>query len=182
MKHLKITVTIIAFIAIVFGIPDNAYAQRTTLSLKAMTAAGAYKATPDTTTDADTTYLYLNDGTAGAIRAYTQYQDLVYNFNLYPSLSGTTTGAITIQGSMTGTHSVSSAPTSDWVTLTPITTYSTSDSVSYTSPAAGGGVWGARMYRQFVIPASQYKYQRIRYISGGTQTSVLNGSVTVLSH
>lgn len=180
MKNIKIIIAGLAMIFAISSYSSDVFAQkRQTFALTALNAAGTVKATPDTTTNTDTTYLVLSDGSTG-IKPYNEYNDLVYYWSIVPGITGTTTGSIVLQGSMTGTFSASESPISDWVTLTPVTSYSTADSVSYTSPAAG--FTASRKYKQFTITTNQYKYHRIRFISGGTQTSVITGRVSVLPH
>lgn len=186
MKNLK-SILIATLMVVGLSFSNETFAQtRQIFALKAVTQAGVGKATPDTTTNTDTTYLILPQtltGTSAAIKPYNEYSDLVYSWSLVPGITGTTSGTVVLQGSPTGNFSRSSAPVSDWVNLTPSTAYSTSDSTSYTGAHNGSGGFGAtQLHRRFVMPNNQDKYQRIRFISTGTQTSVITGSVSVLTH
>ncbi len=126
-------------------------------NLSAMTANGTLKSTPDTTVNVDTTYLY-------ASRSDANQWDVTYEWSIVPSITGTTTGTIIVQGSNTGTYAV----VGDWVTLiSDVTQYNGSSSISVT---------GSTTIGYFIFPRCQFKYVRIRYISAGTQTSVLTGT------
>lgn len=153
----------------IFGVTD-ATAQGVTFTLKGMTAAGTIK-TKDTTTNTDTTYLvYSKDGST--VTPFTEYEDVVYEW-VNTSITGTCAGTVIAQGSNTGTFA---GPTNagDWVTLTSSTAqYNGSSSITVTTTL---------LSQYFVFPNNQFKYIRLRYISSGTQTSVMTGTVRVMPH
>lgn len=174
MKNLKKIVFIATIIMAIFAFHKDSYAQsRVSYTLKAMTAAGVGKSTPDTTVNTDTTYLYLSDGTTSGVKAFNEYEDLVYSWAAVPSITGTTTSGTTIiaQGSMTGTF----ATVGDWITLiADLTQYNGGSSFSISGSTT--------LYNYFVLPRNQFKYVRLRMITAGTQTSVVTGKVSVLPH
>lgn len=154
MKHLK-------FILLALGLTcfTASYAQTVqSYELTYKTQAGATKTTVDTTTDADTTYLYPSFG------ANNEYGDITYAWAVVPSITGTTTGTVVVQGSQTGTFARSggSAANGDWVNLTSSTAeYTFSGSISGTTT----------IYGYCMLPNNQFKYTRLRYVTSGTQTS-----------
>lgn len=174
MKNLKSIFVFAAIIMVAFSFSPDAYAgSRNTMALKAMTAAGVGKSTPDTTVNTDTTYLYLSDGTTSGVRLFDEYEDLIYYWSATPSITGTTTSGTTIivQGSMTGTF----ATVGDWVTMV-------SDATQYNGGSSFSISGSTVLYNYFILPRNQFRAIRVRMITAGTQTSVITGRVSVLPH
>ena len=133
-------------------------------SVTARTQLGAVKTTVDTTTDTDTTYLYpsFNSG------ENKEFGDVQYCWVVVPSITGTTTGTVIVQGSETGTfvRYQGAGSVSDWVALTSSTAeYNGSSSISISGTAP--------IYGYFCLPNNQFKFTRIRYVTSGTQTSYI---------
>jgi hypothetical protein len=153
----------------IFSVND-VQAQAATYTLKGMTAAGVVKA-KDTTTNTDTTYLvYSTDGST--VGSFNYYEDITYEW-VNTSITGTCAGTVIAQGSNTGTFA---GPTNagDWVTLvSDVAQYNGSSSIT---------VSVGMLSQYFVFPNNKFKYIRLRYISSGTQTSVLTGTVRVMPH
>lgn len=143
------TIILCAFASMAF-----AQSSRQTTMLAA-TAAGTMKA-HDTTVNTDTTYLW--DGR----NDHNQWAQTSFTFkNL--ELSGTTTNTMIVQGSNDATTIL----TGTWVTLK----NSTVQTTGLTDTATTKNVT-----TYFNIPDCQYKYLRIRNITGGTQTSTMSGT------
>lgn len=177
MKNLKSKgLLILALMSIFLSVIKADAQRRNVYKLSAMRPTGKVISTPDTTVNVDTTYLVLaNKGDTTGIQAFNEYEDLIYSWSIVPSISGTTTGTVTIEGSMTGVFSNSTATISDWVVLiSDVTQENTSSSVSVSG--------AAQAFYRFILPKNQFKYIRIRFISAGTQTSVITGTVSVLPH
>ena len=174
MKNLKFMISAIALRAAIFACNTEAHATRTVIALKCMRPDSSIVA-KDTCTNADTTYLFLYDANTGGIKAFNEFEDLIYTWSVVPGITGTTTGTVTIEGSMTGNFSNSLQPTSDWVPMiSDVTQYNGSSSISISGSAL--------MWEYFILPKNQFKYIRIRYITSGTQTSTISGTVSVLPH
>jgi hypothetical protein len=163
------------------------FGQRITKHMVAYTGAGtAATGGRDTTSGADTTYFYLGSSAGSSSTIGTSLQngdgsiaygaDVVYSWSAVPSITGTTTGTIYIQGSETGTFATytTSLASQDWVALTADVTqfgggYNT---VSVTSSVKKG---------YFVFTNCQFKYVRLVYITSGTQTSTVTVNATILN-
>lgn len=126
--------------------------QRTVMT--ALTAIGTAK-TYDTTTNVDTSYLVTS--------AISGYGDITYYFT-NTTLTGSTSGTVIVQGSQTGTF----ATVGDWVTLVTDKTQSAMTDQYVVSGTTSG---------YYSFPKHQFKYIRIRYISAGTQTSRMTGTM-----
>lgn len=125
-----------------------------TTIMTALTAAGTAK-TFDTTVNVDTTYLVTSP--------INGYGDVMYYFT-NTTLTGSTSGTVTIQGSETGTF----ATVGDWVSLVTDKTQSAMTDQYVVSGTTSG---------YFALIKHQFKYMRIRYISAGTQTSRMTGKM-----
>ena len=140
------------------GSSISSFAQVQSYTLSGMTAAGTVKAR-DTTTNPDTTYLVMTTNGDGSI---TYPGDLVYNWT-NTNISGTTGGSVIYQGSMTGTFAVATG----WTTLVNDKTGAlVTDTVTVSGTTKG----------TLIIKNNTWKYVRARYISSGTQTSVMTGT------
>jgi hypothetical protein len=142
------------------------YAQGTqrTVTLKAYTAAGVVKVR-DTTTNTDTSYLWLPGGEANS-------WNVGLNF-VNTQITGTTGNTMIVQGS----NDATSVLTGHWYTIKNSVTQSiTSQALGIADTATTVGV-----YFQFNVPTCQYKYLRIRNITSGTQTSVMTGTAWLSS-
>lgn len=122
------------------------------IPLKAYNANFVAKATPDTTTNTDTTYL-------ANVSALTSSYDVTYQVTL-TNVSGTSTGTITTQGSDDGVI---------WYSVTGSTTEVAAQTLTVSLTSA------ATMSPDWKWPTHFFAYYRVRYISGGTQTSVMVG-------
>lgn len=122
-------------------------------TFSAVTAAGTVKAL-DTTTNTDTTYLW--DGRADHNQWGCSFQFI------NTQITGTTTMTVLVQGS----NDATSAVTGNWYSLINDKTQAIGSVDSLTTK---------NVYSTFNLPACQYKYIRIRNITGGTQTSVMTG-------
>lgn len=145
------------------------------LHMLEQTAVGTIKAA-DTTVNTDTTYFILDtvynyDGlssggtTPGMVGSY---GDLVIQWT-NTQLSGTSGGSVLFQGSMTGTF----ATVGDWVTLVNDKNYAlVKDTVTVSGTTTG----------TFIIPNNKFRSVRGRYISSGTQTSVITSTAWLRRH
>ena len=111
--------------------------------------------TKDTTVNTDTSYLVT-----GLI---TSYSDLEFNI-VNTKLTGTSGGTIIVQGS---------PDNSNWYTMVNDKTQSLINDTTTVSNTTRF---------QFVVKTHPYQYYRIRYISSGTQTSVMTGLVYIKQH
>lgn len=136
-----------------------AQAQSYLQALKAYNAAFVYKPTPDTTVNTDTTYLV-----SGLIDPYYDLSFVAIN----TKVSGTPAGSIIIQGSMD--NFVSSVQTLTTNKAEAIFTTDTVTAVNGTTKI------------EYHFPNHQLSYYRIRYISSGTQTSVMTGTLWARKH
>lgn len=136
----------------------GAHAQ-TTVTMTAQTG-GFVSKSYDTTTNADTTYLV-----AGAL---TGYYDVVLHW-INTQLSGTSGGTVIVQGSMVGGNTF----LSDWYTSKNSWTTIYTGAVGLTDTTTVSGTTRG----EFKISANNWKYIRLRYISSGTQTSTLRGTL-----
>lgn len=137
-----------------------AFAQSSrTGTMQAATAAGTIKAR-DTTTNTDTSYLW---------DARNDHNQWDVNFQFYnTNVSGTTTASIIVQGS----NDATSVITGTWYTLI--------NNASQNVSAVDTGTAVTTVY-SFNIPQCQYRYLRVRAITGGTQTSYLRGTYYLAS-
>ena len=185
---MKKIISILVLLLICFT--TNSFAQRITKNMVAYkTVAGVGVACTngrDTTANADTTFFYLgaSDGSSSTIGttltngdgSIKYGADVVYAWSAVPSITGTTTGTIYIQGSQTGTFAeyTTVLASQDWVALTAdVTQFGGGyNSVSVTSTVKRG---------YFVLTNCQFKYVRFVYITSGTQTSTVTIKATILS-
>lgn len=176
-----VTLLLICFTVTAFGqrITRNMVAYKTVAGVGTVCTAGR-----DTTSGADTTFFYLGASTGSTIGtgllngdgSLTYGADVVYAWSAVPSITGTTTGTIYIQGSQTGTFAeyTTVLASQDWVNLTAdVTQFGGGyNSVSVTSTVKRG---------YFVLTNCQFKYVRLVYITSGTQTSTVTAKATVLN-
>lgn len=144
------------FVFVLLSAITSAYAQSSrTGTFNAATSAGVVKAR-DTTTNTDTSYLW--NGRSD----HNQWGNVSLLF-VNTELTGTTTNTMLVQGSDDAT----SVTSGHWYTLknSTVQTAGTSDTATTKNT-----------YYIFNIPNCQYKYLRVRNITGGTQTSVMTGT------
>ena len=165
MKNLKIAVFLSLTLLMAFSVPKISSAQVIGYTLGAYTPEEVHKAN-DTAVNADTTYLQITTGDS----ALHQYEDVVYEWSVVASITGTTAGTVIAQGSETGIFSNSG----DWVTLvSDVTQYDGSSSIS---------VGATNITGYFILPNVFFKYVRLRYITSGTQTSSITGTAYIKPH
>lgn len=125
-------------------------------SFQHVRANGTVIPTNDTTTDTDTTYLWSSR------TDFNQWQSASLQY-IATNVTDTTTASIVVQGSNDATTAVNGT----WTTLANNTTGSIG--------LVDTGTAVATTY-VFHIPNGNYKRLRIRMITGGTQTSYINGT------
>ena len=117
--------------------------------------------TPTLTNTDTATILY---GDQNGKKPITQNSDIVFTWTA-TQLTGTLSGQVIFQGSMTGTQP--RVGQGDWQTLVNDKTQSLiTDTVTVSGTTSG----------VFIIPNVKYKYVRGRLISGGTATSTFGGT------
>lgn len=145
-------IIIISILFMSFG----AFAQTSrTGTFKSVTPAGTVKSL-DTTTNTDTSYLWngRND--------HNQWDNVSLQF-VNTQITGTVTVTMIVQGS----NDATSAITGNWYTLKTSTAQQTTTSDT--------GTANATQY-MFQLPSCQFKYLRVRKITGGTGTSSMTGT------
>lgn len=123
-------------------------------AFKSVTPAGTVKSL-DTTTNTDTSYLWngRND--------HNQWANVSLQF-VNTQITGTVTVTMIVQGS----NDATSAITGNWYTLKTSTVQQTTTSDTGSANAT---------YYLFNLPNCNYKYLRVRKITGGTGTSSMTG-------
>ncbi len=175
MKNLKFLLIAVTLFVSALSFTTEASAQRRAAkTLTAILPSGTLKATDDTTSGIDTAYLALTNGTT--LTPFNEYEDVVYSWSIVPSITGTTTGTVIAEGSMSGTWSTSASPISDWVPLVS----GSLQTAAFTTTSVSGTT---KAWYHFTIANCLYKYVRLRFISSAaTQTSYLHGTVYILPH
>lgn len=130
-------------------------------TFSSVTAAGVVASTPDTTTNTDTSYLYVNR------YDFNQWDNVSFQFQ-NSEITGTVTSSMVVQGSNDATTAINGT----WYTLI-------NDATQNVSAVDTATV--ADTYYSFNIKDCQYKRLRIRNITGGTQTSAMSGTYYLAS-
>lgn len=157
---------LITLIAIMIAATTGVKAQYSGFTMLNVNTAGTIKA-KDTTTNADTSYLYITANASGlTIPAITYNNDIAIAWS-NTQLSGTTGGTVIFQGSMSGTFS---NLTADWVTLVNDKNYALTKDTTTVSGTTNG---------VFICPNCKWRSVRGRYISSGTQTSTMVGTAWI---
>lgn len=124
-------------------------------ALSAATATYTAKSTPDTLVNADTSYLYNNS-------IYTTDYNVGWQCSI-ANVTGTTGGTVQAQGSDDNVN---------WYPVIGSATEMTTQTTTVTVSGLTAGSTQAFMYKW---PSHQFAYYRVRFISSGTQTSVMTG-------